>query len=305
MFMSLKTRLGFYLLIFAVLASFGVAGFYYNQFRNFKEVTVKKNEPSVPIVNKESLSRLVAQCNQGDAETCLSIGYIYLRGIIDQDQRDFKQASNYFEKACNGFKDLNRKQLQCEAIAKIFENGKEARPDRKFAAIFHEKAEEARKALLKESNGTDEEINSENTKCAEGQISSCFHLGENYLKPDHLDVKRAEAVLLKTCDKGMRKSDPSSGEEYPGKFCGLVAELFEYGHQGLPQDLDKAGKIYELACDLAADSPVQNGFMCDLAGNFFRDKKNNQRLAAALYKKGCKLGLQDSCDHLKKIGLLD
>ncbi len=302
--MSLKTRLGLYFLIFASLVTCGVAGFYFYHFTNQEVVAVKKVAPPVPIVNRESLSRLVAQCNIGDADTCLSIGYIYLRGVIDQDQRDFKQASNYFEKACDNFKDLNRKQLQCEAIAKIFENGKEARPDREFAGIFHQKSEEARMALLKESN-SDEVLNLENTKCAEGQVPSCFHLGEDYLKPGHLDLQRAEVVLLKTCDKGMKKTDPSRGEEYPGKFCGLVAELFEYGHLGLPQDLNKAGKIYELACDLAADSPAQNGFMCDLAGNFFRDKKNNHRWAAALYKRGCKLGLQDSCDHLKKTGFLN
>lgn len=297
----LKTKIGLSILFLVLIFLAGFGGFFYYQTSHLQPVSVRDSAPSVPRVSRENLSKLVSQCNQDDPEACLSVGYIYLRGIIDQDERDFKQAVNYFEKACDGFKDLNRKALQCEAIEKIFENGKEARPDRKFAAIFREKAEAAKLAFLKQSPVSEKEITQEKSQCDDGQVSSCFHLGENYLRPDHLDLNKAEENLMKTCDSG-GKHELSRGEEYPGKFCGLVAEIFEYGRQGLSQDLDKAGRTYQKACDIAADSPVQNGFMCDLAGNFFRDKKNNQHLAASLYTKGCRLGLQDSCEHLKKIG---
>jgi len=276
--MSKKTKLGF--LIFFLTVFCGGKG--------------------TPSVNRESVSYLQKHCSLGDAESCLSMGYIYLRGILDEDERDFKLASDYFMKACDSFKDLNRKQLQCEAIAKIFENGKEARPDRKIAALFHSKSDEAKMALQKKLAVSDTELTDEWTRCRGGSVANCFHLGENYLKAEHLNLKKAEESFMLTCDKKNRK-DKVGEEEYPGKFCGLVAEIYEYGRQGLSQDLKKAGKIYELACEIANSSASTNGFMCDLAGNFFRDKKISRSLAAALYKKGCSLGLQDSCVHFKGI----
>src|ERR1700678_2239247 len=137
-FMSLKTRIGFYFSVIVAITLCGALGFIYYQFTHPDNIFEKRVATRTSEITKERLKRLNLQCREGDPETCLSIGYIYLRGVMDEENRDFKLAVDYFEKACDGFKDLNRKELQCEAIAKIFENGKEARPDRKFATIFHE-----------------------------------------------------------------------------------------------------------------------------------------------------------------------
>jgi TPR repeat protein len=247
-------------------------------------------------LSSKIFSEMIQSCNKGDGEKCLTVGYVFLRGVTGE--RNFVQAQNYFEKACDTLNDLNKRELECEAIAHIFEEGKEARVDRKIAQVFHAKAKAIH--LSNMSAGLAKQpVERDEFLCDAGEAGSCFHFGVALLDPVRRDLKRAEEVLMKTCESG---DSISKKEEYPGKLCGMAGEIFEFGKLGMPVDLDKAGAIYRKACDIAMSEPHQNGFMCDVAGSFYRYKKSNQHLAASLFQRACKMGYQTSCDHLRRMG---
>jgi TPR repeat protein len=238
---------------------------------------------------------LLKHCQEKDPQACLSLGYIYLRGI--ERERDFSQAKNYFEKACDSFTDLNQKSIQCESLAQIFENGREARVDKKIAMVFHEKSKEAARAMNEQNQGVFPN-EAELKLCDSGDGSKCLHVAEGFLGPGHLDLKLAEDYFDKACEN----SKKGSKEEFPGKMCEQVAEFYENGRH-MPQDLDKAGVIYKKACERAQEAPLKNGFSCDLAGAFYRDKKHNKHMAARFFRSACEMGFKTSCDHLSQLAL--
>jgi uncharacterized protein len=201
-----------------------------------------------PEMTKSKLGELVKRCNDGDSESCLIVGYIHLRGVVGE--RDFGQAKNWFEKACDEVPEADQREIQCEAIAKIFETGKEARVDRKIAQIFHEKAKAAHLNAISMVPQQKSDVGEEDAECSKGNMGSCVQLAEKY----------------------------------------------EFGRRGVSMDLDKAGKIYQKACEYG------NAMICDLAGTFFRNKGTNTRVAIALYQRGCKIGSSSACDHLRKLG---
>jgi TPR repeat protein len=243
---------------------------------------------------KVNLSAVIQKCNGGDSDQCLALGYIHLRGVVGD--RDFLMAKKYFEKACDGYVDLNRKELQCEAIGRIFDDGKEARVDKKIANVFHEKAKAAHLQAVSPIT-----IEKSSETCQEGERASCFHSALKALKQIHPDLQKAQSLLFKACDDKAGVIVP--GEEYPGKFCGLAAEFFEYGKDGLSVDLNRAGELYFKACHIAENSPLKNGFMCDLTGVFFRDKKDDRKVAASSFRRACAMKSPGACEHLQRLSL--
>ncbi len=168
---------------------------------------------------------------------------------------------------------------------------------------------------------TQEQIKDLDKQCKDGDSFSCTALGEGYLSDTEgfsKDYKKAKFYFEKVCKKGNEQE-----KAYP-EACGNLGMLYYKGGYGVPQDLQKALKLFTLACDKGAVTVCQNlgamysdgkGVPRDVvkgAGYFRRAcyagawtayrnfalyhyDSGNQSKAAQYFKKACELG-KDSLD---------
>jgi len=234
-----------------------------------------------------------AQCDKGDADSCVNLAVLHLRG--EGVARDPARGFAITEKACKAGSVHG-----CKNLGFLYANGTGvARDDRRAVALYEQACDGGSTdgcSMLGAMYGTGEGVRQDHGRalalyrraCDGGSVAGCQNLGALYDRGDGVaqDLARAVALYTQACSGGSAMACSNLGQKY-------------HRGSGVPQDLARAVALYKKSCDGGNVSGCTNlGGMYESGLGVAADRA----AAVRLYRQGCDSRDAWSCTQLERVG---